>query len=65
MSSVDPSSRHASERYVDVWVIGVEVRHRDPFELRAKVPLYVGQDISCEPVQINALTKLRGDDQLP
>jgi hypothetical protein len=55
----------SSERDVDVWVLCVEVRHCHPFERRVKIGLGAAHYVPSQPLQVEPLAELRGDDQLP
>jgi hypothetical protein len=54
-----------SERDVDVGMLRVEVRHRHPFERHMEIGLDTGHNVSRDPLQVETVTELRGDDQLP
>jgi hypothetical protein len=50
---------------VDVGMLRVEVRHSHPFERRMEICLDAAHHVPCQPLQINTVAELRGDDQLP
>jgi hypothetical protein len=48
----------AAERYVDVRMVGVEMRDSYPFQAQAQILLHPREQISGVPPQIEALAKL-------
>jgi hypothetical protein len=54
-----------SERNVDMGMFGVEVRDRHPFERASEIGLDTGHQVPRQPLEIETLTELRGDYQLP
>lgn len=54
-----------SQRNVDVGMFGVEVGYGHPFERSAKIHLDTAHHIPGQPLQVETLAELRGDDQLP
>jgi len=50
---------------VNVRVIGIEVRYRNPFEVGIKIPCHALRQVASQPDQVNLVSKLRRQDELP
>jgi hypothetical protein len=55
----------SSECNVDMGMFGVEVRYRHPFERASEIGLDTAHHVPRQPLEIETLTELRGDYQLP
>ncbi len=50
---------------MSVWVLGIVMLRRNPFEIGTEILMHTFQQIARQTAQINLITKFRGDDQLP
>ena len=55
----------ASQSYVNMRMLSIEMRYSHPFDRRAEIGLDPAHYVSREALQIETLTEFRGDYQLP
>jgi hypothetical protein len=56
---------NAAQSDVNVRVIGIEVRYRNPFEVGIKIPCHALRQVASQPDQVNLVSKLWRQDELP
>jgi hypothetical protein len=50
---------------MDVWVLRIVIRDRDPFEIRSEIFRHLSDEIACKPRQVNPVAGFRRQDDLP
>jgi hypothetical protein len=58
-------TRHTTYYHVNVWMLGIVMRDRDPFEISPEILLHPPNQISRQALQVNTISELRREDEFP